>query len=51
MKYYLENTQALFKVNLPKRLYPNGQYEVGRAEILYPINWLTFSKGGLQYCF
>ena len=51
MKYYPENTQASFKVNLPKRLYLHGQYEVGLAEIQYPINWLTFSKGGLQYCY
>ena len=51
MRYYPENTQASFKINLPKRLYLHGQYEVGLAEIQYPVNWLTFSKARCEHCF
>ena len=39
MSIYPNNTQASFTINLPKRLYLQSKYEVGLAEIQYPISW------------
>ena len=39
MSIYPQNTQASFTINLPKRLYLQNKYEVGLAEIQYPISW------------
>lgn len=46
MDVYPENTQASFKVRLPRTLYIKQDYEVGLAEIQYPITYETFAKRG-----
>lgn len=43
MQFYPNNNQSSFKINLPKRLYLTNKYEVGLAEIQYPVNWRSFS--------
>ena len=44
MDLYPDNTQSSFKFNLPRRLHLRNKYEVGLAEIQYPVTWLTFSS-------
>ena len=43
MDIHPRNTQASFKVVMPKTLYVNHGYEVGLAEIHYPHTWETFA--------
>ena len=45
MSIYPNNTQASFTINLPKRLYLQNKYEVGLAEIQYPISWKSLHDG------
>lgn len=44
MSIYPDNTQASFKINLPKRLYLQNKYEVALVEIQYPVSWLTLGR-------
>jgi hypothetical protein len=42
MELYSANTPGHFRINLPKRLTFRGRYEVGLAEVTYPVTWDTF---------
>lgn len=44
MELYSDNTPGYFRINLPKRLKLRGRYEVGLAEITYPVTWDTFQE-------
>ena len=51
MIFYPTNKQSSFKINLPKRLYLHGKYEVGLAEISYPVSWLSIPSLSLIQVF
>ena len=44
MNLYSDNTPGAFRINLPKRIKLRGRYEVGLAEISYPMTFDTFDK-------
>ena len=44
MNLYSDNTPGEFRINLPKRIKLRGRYEVGLAEISYPVTFETFDK-------
>ena len=41
MNIYRDNTLSSYKINMPKRIYLKHNYEVGLAEIQYPVTWNT----------
>lgn len=49
MDIYQDNKPSRFKINLPKRLYLQGRYEVGLSEIQYPATWDTY-QAEENYC-
>ena len=44
MNLYSDNKPGVFRINLPKRIKLRGRYEVGLAEITYPITFDTFNS-------
>jgi len=43
--YYPKNIVAHFTTRPPHRIQLDGDYEVGRSEIIYPYSWFNFSNG------
>ena len=43
MNLYSDNKPGVFRINLPKRIKLRGRYEVGLAEISYPITYDSFN--------
>ena len=39
MDYFPDNTMTEFRVKLPHTIHLSGDWEVGLAEISYPVNW------------
>ena len=46
MDIYSTNTQASYKIRLPRTMYLKHGFEVALVEIQYPLSWDTFAVGG-----
>ena len=44
MDLYPTNTQASYKIRLPRTLYLRRGFEVALVEMQYPISWKTFTR-------
>jgi len=49
MKCYPENTVAKFTTKLPQPMTLEGEYEVGLAELIYPLTWYNINNFDAKY--
>ena len=51
MDYFPDNTLTEFRVKLPHTIHLSGDWEVGLAEISYPVNWSNIPAVKEHFCY